>query len=237
MKSHLCTLFVALLAMVGLLGTAPELWAIPLDEAKIIIEVNGTDGDGGIQISVDGDEWIRLTVFDPSGLRIFDVSASNSLGVAGVTELFIESEEPSFEDLPLDQLLARFPKGNYRIEAITVEGVRLTGQATLKHNIPAGPLIVSPSEGATLHRNAVVIDWAPVTAPLPGSNLPVKIVGYQVTVEGEREVFSANLPATITQVKVPAEVLQANTEYDFEVLAIEQSGNQTITESSFNTAP
>jgi hypothetical protein len=38
-------------------------------------------------------------------------------------------------------------------------------------------------------------------------------------------------------VTVPAEFIQANADYKFEVLAIEQSGNQTISENSFKTAP
>jgi hypothetical protein len=158
--------------------------------------------------------------------------------VTGVTELFFESAEPSFEDLPLDQLLDRFREGNYEFDGTTVEGGRLTGKATLKHNIPAGPQIISPAEGATL--TVPVIDWDPVTDASPGTNLPVTIVGYQVIVERVKPqpllIFSVNLPATVTQVTVPAEFIQANADYVFEVLAIEQSGNQTITESSFKTA-
>ena len=244
MKSHLRTLSVALLAMVGLLGTAPQLWAEPFSQAKIIIEVNASAEDGGIQIFVDGVGWNRLEVFDPVGQKIFDVSGSNSVGVTGVTELFFESAEPSFQDLPLDQLLARFREGNYQFEGSTVGGERLTGKATLKHNIPAGPLIISPSplEGKTLLPTVpVVIDWAPVTNAFPGTNLSVTVVGYQVIVERVKPrpllVFNVNLPATVTQVTVPAEFIQANADYKVEVLAIEQSGNQTITESGFKTAP
>jgi len=242
MKSHLRTLSVALLAMVGLLGTAPQLWAEPFSQAKIIIEVNASAEDGGIQIFVDGVGWNRLEVFDPGGQKIFDVSGSNSVGVTGVTELFFESAEPSFQDLPLDQLLARFREGNYQFEGRTVGGERLTGKATLKHNIPAGPRIISPLEGKTLLPTVpVVIDWNPVTNAFPGTNLSVTVVGYQVIVERVKPrpllVFNVNLPATVTQVTVPAEFIQANADYKVEVLAIEQSGNQTITESGFKTAP
>jgi hypothetical protein len=48
-------------------------------------------------------------------------------------------------------------------------------------------------------------------------------------------VFSVDLPATITKVTVPPEFIQANAEYIFEVLAIEASKNQTISEGSFTT--
>ena len=72
----------------------------------------------------------------------------------------------------------------------------------------------------------VVIQWNPVPNPT-GS----KIVGYQVIV-GD---FAVTLPATKTRVTVPPEYLEPGTEYDFEILAIESSGNQTIRQSSFET--
>jgi len=168
-------------------------------------------GDRGIQIFVAGAGWNRLEVLDPDGQKIFDVSGSTSVGMTGVTELFFESAEPSFRDLPLQQLLARFREGS------------------------------SPREGATLKPVPVVIDWDPVTDAFPGTNVPVTVVGYQVIVErvkpGPLLAFSVSLPATATQVTLPAEFIQANADYKVEVLAIEQSGNQTITESSFKTAP
>jgi hypothetical protein len=240
MKRHMRMLSVALLAMVALLATAPKLWAIQFSQTKIIIEVNATDGDGGIQISVDAEGWNRLEVIDPDRQTIFDVSGSGSVGTTGVTELFFESAEPSFEDLPLDQLLARFRGGDYRFAGTTVDGKQLTGRATLKHNIPAGPTVTSPGEGAALNPDSpVVVDWDPVTGPFPGTSLPVTIAGYQVIVERVKPqpllIFSVFLPATVTKVTIPGEFIEANADYKFEVLAIEASGNQTITESSFAT--
>ncbi len=233
-------LSVALLATVALLVTAPKLWAIQFTQAKIIIEVNATAGDGGIQVSVDGEGWNRLEIIDPDRRTILDVSGKGSVGMTGLTELFFESAEPSFEDLPLDQLLARFRAGNYRFVGTTVDGKPLTGRAALQHNIPAGPTVTSPVNGAALNPNSpVVVDWNPVTDPFPGTRLPVTIAGYQVIVERVKPqpllIFSVHLPATVTKVTVPAEFMQAEAEYIFEVLAIEASGNQTITESNFTT--
>ncbi len=240
MKRHMRKLSIALLATIPLLVIAPKVWAIQFSQAKIIIEINATAGDGGIQISVDGEGWNRLEVIDPNGQEIFDVSGSGSVGTTGVTELFFESAEPTFEDLPLDQLLARFRAGNYRYVGTTVDGKQLTGRATLKHNIPAGPEVTSPAEDAALNPNSpVVVDWNAVTDPFPGTTLPVTIAGYQVIVERVKPqpllAFSVFLPATVTKVTVPVEFIQANADYKFEVLAIEASGNQTITESSFST--
>jgi hypothetical protein len=242
MKGYLRTLSIVLLAMAGLLGAVQQTRAERFSAARILIEVNASAQDGGIQIFVDGIGWNRLEVFDPAGQKVFDVFGSHSIGATGVTELFFESAEPSFADLPLSQLLVRFPKGNYRFEGVTVDAKRIAGAATLSHSIPAGPQVVAPTEGATLVANApVVIDWNPVTQPYPGTAQPVTVVAYQVIVEREKPkpliAFNVTLPATVTRVTVPAEFLQRNAEYKFEVLAIEQGGNQTITEGSFKTAP
>jgi hypothetical protein len=227
-------------AMVTLLVTAPKLWAIHFSQTRIIIEVNATAGDAGIQIFVDAAGWQRLEVFDPNGQKIFDVRGSGSVGNQGVTELFFESAEPSFAEQSLDELFTRFPEGNYTFKGTTVDGQALNGKAPLKHNIPARPDIVSPAEGAVLSPTGpIVIDWEPVANPFPGTASAVSIVGYQVIVEQVKpqplRVFSVNLPPTVTEVTVSPEFLRPNAEYLVEVLAIEASGNQTISESEFKT--
>ena len=69
------------------------------------------------------------------------------------------------------------------------------------------------------------------------------IAGYEVIVEQEKpkpdrpRSFDVTLPASVTAVTVSPQFLRTNTDYKFEVLAIEQGGNQTITEGSFKTAP
>ena len=241
MKALIRMLRIATLAVVALVSSAPMLWAIPFGQTKIIIEVNASAGDGGIQIFLDAEGWNRLEITDPDRQRIFNVSCNGSVGMTGVTELFFESAEPSFKDLPLDELLERFDDGQYTFEGRTVDGGRLTGHASLKHNIPAGPEVISPEEGATLDPGSpIVIDWDPVTEPFEGTDLPVTITGYQVIVERVSPepllVFSVFLPASVTRVTVPPEFLEENAGYNFEVLAIERSGNQTITESSFETS-
>ena len=40
---------------------------------RIIIEVNATDDDSGIQMFVDGEGWDRLIVFDPKWKRVLRV--------------------------------------------------------------------------------------------------------------------------------------------------------------------
>jgi len=201
-----------------------------LDHAKIIIEFNATDADVGIQAFLGGPSWEVVEIVSPDGRRVFHVDRG-SLKELGINELFFESEEPSLDDFPLEQFLALFPEGEYKFLGKTAEGDKLVGTAALTHDIPDGPVVISPVDGP-VNPNNTVIKWNPVTSP-PG----IEIVGYHVTVEREDppRVLSADVPATSTSFAVPANFLEPGTEYKFEVLAIEVSGNQTITVSSFET--
>jgi hypothetical protein len=53
-----------------------------------------------------------------------------------------------------------------------------------------------------------------------------------VTREDPQRVLAVELPASVTSLTLPAEFVQ-QTEYALEVLAIEASGNQTLTEIHF----
>ena len=74
---------------------------------------------------------------------------------------------------------------------------------------------------------------------------PVIIIAYQLIVEkdapphphmiGKMGSLSMYLPATVTSITVPAGFLEPGTVYDWEVLAIEESGNQTLSSSAFAT--
>jgi hypothetical protein len=137
--------------------------------------------------------------------------------------------------LPLDEFLQRFPAGEYRFVGKTINGDTLFSIATLTHVLPDGPVLVSPAEDSVQDPSNTVITWLPVADP-PGG----RIVRYEVIVEDENfvpaRVFSAAVPATVTSMMVPPTFLLPNSEYEFEVIAIEEGGNQTISESSFRTA-
>lgn len=205
---------------------------IPLSAAKIIIELNDSAQDIGVQIFLDGESWRSMKIFDPRGRKIFDVFSSGSVGTLGVTELFFESNEPSIAELPVDEFLALFPAGLYSFAGVTIEGDKITGRAQLTHAIPEGPEIITPLEGAVVSPSNTVITWRPVADP-PES----RIVEYQVIVErtNPKRVLQLNVPAATTSLKVPPEFLESGTDYIFEVLAIETGGNQTITEGAFRT--
>ena len=224
--------------------------AMPFSAAEIRIEVNGTDGDAGLQIFLDGEPWRRAKVKGPDGRQVFAVYNLGKLRMLGSTELFMESNEPNFEEeLSLPEILEFLPEGEYKFEGKAIDGFKLEGTATLTHDLPCGPVIVMPEEEDTLDPTMpVVIGWEPVTNGLDTTSAEgecdvtkeVEIIGYQVIVDNEDsdplERLDIKLPADATQVTVPAEFIFPGTEYKFEILAIEVSGNQTITESVFFTS-
>ena len=250
MTRHMRMLAVLLVPVVALILTAPapEGWAreIPFSRAKMIIEFNSSAnegvGDVGVQVLLDGEPWKLVSMKRPDGLIILNILSSGSLRKQGLTELFFESSEPSLDEVPLKEFLARFPEGKYEFEGRTIDGQEIEGEAKLTHVIPAGPVIVSPEAGDVVDPQNLVISWEAVTKKIEGSGAgDLKIVAYQVIVErtdndqlgAAPRTFDITLPATsdpTQSVTVPPEFLEPGTEYKFEVLAIEKGGNQTITE-------
>jgi len=213
-------------------ATAPVAGAKKLDDAEIRIEINATDGDAGIQVFLDGEGWDTMQMTGPNGVE-FSVAAENSVGMQGITEFFFESAEPSFEEQSLEELLELFPEGFYRFEGRTTEGDRLTGKAKLTHALPEAPVQVEPIDGEEVDPDDAVFIWEAVDDP-PGS----KIVGYEVVIECEQPDFTkttALVGADVTSITVPPQVLGQEDADDckWEVLAIEDSGNQTISETEF----
>jgi hypothetical protein len=233
-------LAIGVAALVGIASAKPDRGddrrasakPLRLDEATMIIEVNATDGDAGLQVFLDGEPWSEMAVFDPRGRKLLDVDATGKLNRFGMTELFSESHEPEFAELPLREFKQRFPAGSYRFRGTTVEGRGLVGRARVSHDTPAGPEIITPAAGATVSEAGAVASWSAGAQPAG-----VDLVGYRVIVEREDplRVFNADLPASMTSVTIPAEFLEPGVEYKLELQAIERSGNQTISELTFTS--
>jgi hypothetical protein len=242
--THRRSLVVATTAVAAIAGVTAFVGAtshgggrLTLEDARMIIEFNSTANDIGIQMFIDGEPWKKLRVFDPNGKKILDIEGKKSLKSQGLTELFFESSEPSLDEFSLEQFLHRFPEGVYEFEGVTIEGQGIDGEATFTHVIPDAPVIVSPAEGSVQNPANTIVDWDDVADP-PGS----AIQAYQVIVTQILDVLpkrelSLFVPASVTHVTVPAEFLVAGADYDLEVLAIEDGGNQTITTSTFSTSP
>ena len=221
-------------------GTAAKV--IPLEASTMIIEYNASAEDIGVQFFLDSDGWREVEIFDPSGAEIFSAETEGRLTrQGGGTELFLESVEPPTDEVPIARFFKRFPEGTYRFRARDNAGNLLRGSAEFTHDIPAGPVLITPvpAVGADCARRVpmpVTIAWEPVTTSI--ANLPIEIKGYEVIVESEELPlnFDVKFPADVLQLTVPDGLLKPATDYIFEVLAVEEGGNQTITEGCFRTA-
>jgi hypothetical protein len=220
---------------------------IPFTATAVRIEVNSTDGDAGFQIEFDAEPWTNVRVEGPDGRVVYSVANRSRLRRLGSTENFMESNEPNFEDVPLPDILKLLPAGEYEFEGQTIDGEELDGAAILTHDLPCGPEITFPEEDDILDPgDPVVAAWNPVTSKLDTTtgecddSTDIEIIGYQIVVDivdsNPKQRFDIKVPANVTVVTVPPEFIAPGSEYTVEVLAIEASGNQTITESGFLTS-
>jgi len=212
---------------------------VELDEAEVFIEFNSTDEDFGIQFFFDGEPWTKMKVEGPDGRTVLQVGASRNLAKQGLTEGFFESAEPSADELPMDEFLKRFPEGDYEFEGRTLEGDELVGETEFTHTLPAPPENLWPADGDMVNAgDPLIVTFDAVTEDLDGNPLVPEL--YEVIVESEGDilrVFSMVLEGDVMNpsVTVPPEFLKPGTEYKFEVIVQEESGNRTIAETEFST--
>ncbi len=261
-KRHMRFLAILLVPVVALiLGAAsPELWAgdheddeeLEFEETWFNIEFNFSDQDLGVRGFVDGEPWKEVEIENPKGRTIAEVEAKKSMAKQGFAELFFESGEPPLNEVSIKKFLRRFPEGTYEFEGETIEGDEIEGEADFTWVIPCGPEGLSAT-GGNVAGDPIVITWSFVTQVVdlnstfnnvtcvdPEDPEDLEIVGYRVEAEWEDEEevvhrFGIDLEADQNQVTVPPGFIPSYQDYDFEVLAIEASGNQTITEAEATT--
>ena len=224
--------------------------AATIDDAKLYIEYNYTDGDLGVHGYFDDHGWSELCVYDPSGVLFLAVNPGGSMGDLGMASIFFEGREPTLDVFDFPELIAAFPEGEYTLTAVNHDGTTSVGAATFTHNAPTPPTITAPvlydeeeaEEVEPLPLTGLVIAWEPVTQTVAGD--PVTIIGYEVIVTNDdydeihafsQPIFDVHLPPDHTSLTVSPEFLEPDTLYEVEVLAIEESGNQTISLGFFMT--
>jgi hypothetical protein len=234
----------------------------PFKQTNVHFETNASACDMGIQMSFDTDGVTEGEVEDPNGRVVFTIGGVEGMEeTQDVTESFherveppvIELEnalgcEPSSDAISLGDLFDAWPAGRYEFDGLS-GGVEFEGVATLTHRIPAGPKITAPADGAIVAHDApLLIRWAKVTTPILPSLGPVEVVGYHVVVVDvtsptlapgkTKTALDADLAKGETTFHVPKQYLEPKRIYEFEVLATERGGNQTITEGGvFCTSP
>ena len=262
------------MAATALALASPVIWAdddddddeIPYDEAELFFELNNTDGDLGIHALIDGEGWKRLTITDKRERKMLSIRVKGRLQRQGLTEIFFESAEPRFADLPPAVFFDRFPEGEYEIEGRTLDGSELESEVELTHTMPAPAAPEVNGEAMAVQCDddedfydasevtaPVTIEWPDVTMSHPDAmgggagvqpRIPVTINNYQVVLEVEAEnpddeedpfdaIFSIELPPWETSVTIPEEFTDLGDTFKYEVLAREESFNQTAVESCF----
>jgi hypothetical protein len=213
-------------------------------EAKLYFEYNATDDDTGIHGMFDDAGWSELCVYAPDGTQVLVTRPLGALGEQTLGGIFFESREPPSSQVPHEDVLARFPEGMYQVVGTTFDGASLAGAALLSHDIAAPPVITGPADGVVVDPADLVVTWDPVTETVAGD--PVTITGYEVIVTNEdkdgadphgmsQPIASIHVVPTVSSLTIPAEFLEPGTEYELELIAIEESGNQTITVQFFDT--
>lgn len=222
---------------------------------NVHFETNASACDMGIQLAFDTEGLTQGSVTNPNGDQIYSFKSGDGMkATGGQTEGFLEGIEPQIKELmdalgcarskeeglsTLSELFAAFPQGQYTFSGIH-KGMAIERQDRLTYHIPAGPKVVAPEKGTILPPDGVTIKWKPVTGPILPYLGPVTVTGYHVIVEentGEEVApeLDADVQASTTSLKVPPQFLKPATQYLFEVLSSETSGNQTITEGFFCT--
>jgi hypothetical protein len=191
-------------------------------DAQLFFELNSTDNDLGLQLSLDTDDgWKRVRVLDPSRRDMLEFETAGPLSRLGLTELRFESAEPSPEEV-----LALFPAGEYRFRGRTVEGDQLASNATLSHQFNTPPTF-TPSDGEVVDSKNTVVEWN-----APGAE-QVEVIIEQ---DEREDVLDITLSGDVRRLRVPAQFLVPGLEYKIEILSIGENGNRVITESTFETA-
>jgi hypothetical protein len=221
-------------------------------EAELFFELNDTDGDLGLHASIDGEPWVKLEIEAPNGSTLLVVTALGKLAKQGLTQLMLESAEPSFDELPWEAFFRRFPEGRYELELRNSEGEEFETRVRLSHVLAAPPANILV-EGQEVAENcddvanlpvvpantAVLIDWDPVQMSHPEIGKqpprPVKIVRYQFFVEQEDFKLGVDLPSDVTAFEVPQAVMNllAAGVVKFEIIARTDALNNTAVENCF----
>lgn len=236
--------------------------AEPFKQTNVHFETNASACDMGIQMSFDTDGITVGSVENPYGEVVFSTQAVFGLeGTGDLTEQFHERVEPPITDLvnalgceepedpaiSLADLLGAWPAGWYEFEGES-RGEEFEGKARLTHRVPAGPEIIAPEDGDVVPDDShLLISWETVTEPILPFLGPIRIAGYHVVVAevvdeplppgATKTQLDADLAATETTFLVPMQFLEPGRIYEFEVLATERYGNETITEGGVFCTP
>ena len=196
--------------------------SIPFDAVSMTIEVNATDDDAGVILFNDTEERLhRLTIRDPSGNVIYQMTSSDAQGL-GLTEMSSETAEPDVETAFL-----AYPEGDYTFTGEAFDGTTITSVAHLSHSVPEAPELTEPEDGARLSLDDARVKW----------ELDETVDHYWIELEQEDPPFdfTTQLQPGVHKFKFPEQVLRRGSTYHVGVGAVGSNGNVTVSEVEFDT--
>lgn len=199
-------------------------------EIDVFAEINRTDGDAAFLMTVAAeDNWRRVSLRDPRGRRVLDLSSRGTLARQGLIGLELESGERAFDELPLSKFKARFPRGRYTFRGTTASGRRIVGSARLSHSFPGGARITAPAANSTVAPGPLVISWTRPSGP--------RVATYEIAIAADeaQDELTATIGGSRTSFTVPDGFLKAKEGYTLELIAVAASGNKGIREIAFKT--
>ena len=214
--------------MCGLTAIAAERGAAPnaFAAASVHFEQNVTDGDSEVvfQVKAGKDGLAQLTIVSPTGRSVVAFKAPNA-STLGIRQFRFESPEPADNRA----VKVAYPEGVYNFSGTTFSGARFFGKATLSHQLPTPPTVISPGLKTTsVPVNEVKISWKVVDGAAS------YLVGVKQP-ESNINIIAA-VPASATSFVVPREFLSPGKEYKLSIGSVMGNGNTSFVETTFTTA-
>lgn len=202
-------------------------WAAgKFESVSVNLEQTAEDGDSELTFeAISGTDGLAaLKVVAPDGRTVIDYKAADSK--LGMRHLTLETPEPKNDGT----LKADFPAGIYRFTGTVTTGATLQGEATLSHKFPDIAHVVHPRPEA---KNV------PITGMQVKWNTVKDAAGFVLVIEQEKSgrEIKAKLPATATAFTVSDGFLVPGLEYKLAIGTVAKDGNQSVTETTFITAP
>lgn len=252
-QSHRFGSLAALAVGVAIAAPMAQAQVVEFEEAEIYFELNDTDGDLGIHGFADGGPWKILELSDSADRPLLRVTSRRRLRLQGMTEIFFESAEPTFDEVRPDRFFVRFPEGTYTVSGVSTDGEILESEVDVSHTMAAPPANVTVNGQAAaadcdavlpIVTEPVTIAWDAVTmshSTIGNVGEAVTVQSYEIVAEVERPgmtpetlVFKGLLPPEVTAFELPEGITGlSDGELKFEIVTKLDNGNQTALESCF----
>ena len=193
--------------------------------ATIYVEQNATDVDTEIVITAKPDSDLGLKWFvvrDPNHRKV--VQTRSPRRVEGMREFLFESPEPAGSGI-----LAKYPEGTYTFRGRDTNGQLFYAEAELAHALPQATDILAPIDEAVVTLGPLVIEW---TASPDAAQYLLEFENESLEPE---QALTINLPAEVTQVEIPSELIIPASDYQISIAVIGENNNISVTESTFST--